>query len=131
MKRLNTIFFTGLLCFSLGYIAHDISGESGGQVVGAVVASPISPLFGSTKNFTSKTPLAQQLFLINNSRSKKELCTALQFRVLGELADVIYTNIDNFPIEFHLKWEGRSGFKSRLKIEYDHLVKLKNECFKL
>lgn len=44
MKRLNTIFFAGLLCFSLGYIANDIVGEAGVKLAGSARAFPLSPI---------------------------------------------------------------------------------------
>ena len=39
MKRLNKILIAGTLCFSLGYIAHDIVGEAGLEFAGNAQAN--------------------------------------------------------------------------------------------
>ena len=38
MKRSNKVFLAGLLCFSLGYITHDLLGDLNGQLIGPAVA---------------------------------------------------------------------------------------------
>lgn len=43
MKRSSKLFFAGTLCFSLGYIAHDLVGEAKDMLVGSALASSLTP----------------------------------------------------------------------------------------
>lgn len=85
MKRLNTVFFAGLLCFSLGYIALDIVGEAGVKLSGPAQASPISPITAPTL-YDSNVDMPQQRALLISHDDKN--CRKLQ-DVLRDLVSAL------------------------------------------
>jgi len=79
MKRSSRIFFVGLLCFSLGYIAHDIAGEAGVKLAGSAQAFPISPITSHAPYDSTVGPQQQRNMLVSHTNETiDKLCPSLK-----------------------------------------------------
>lgn len=91
MKRSNKIFFAGLLCFSLGYIANDLVREAGVKLAGSARAFPISPITAPTAYGSRARPQPQRDMLVShtNETVDKILCPPFE-EVMGAMQAVKY-----------------------------------------